>query len=125
MITNKFLTVLLLLSSTLMFAQNKVNIVGKIVDENNMPLKGASIVLKGTSIGAASDSKGEYHIAFEYSPGLDSNQLVIIYFLIGYNLKEEKLDLNNREAYARNVTLVKVKRKKKRKRFVEYPRDVN
>ena len=35
---------------------------GKVVDENNQPLIGCNIIIKGTSLGAATNLEGEYFI---------------------------------------------------------------
>ena len=44
------------------FAGTTGKISGKVVDENNQPLIGCNIVVKGTSLGAATNIKGEYFI---------------------------------------------------------------
>ena len=46
----------------LIFAGTTGKISGKVVDENNQPLIGCNIVVKGTSLGAATNIKGEYFI---------------------------------------------------------------
>ena len=35
---------------------------GKVIDENNEPLIGCNIIIQGTSLGAATNLKGEYFI---------------------------------------------------------------
>ncbi len=66
MTRNRLLRVLLL-SSLLLFimqqtwAQNKT-VTGKITDEKGNPVAGASIVVKGTKIGAATDASGTFRI---------------------------------------------------------------
>ena len=58
---NKFYITCLILFQFI-FAGTTGKISGKVVDENNQPLIGCNIVVKGTSLGAATDIKGEYFI---------------------------------------------------------------
>ena len=58
---NGILTLLLALVVQLTFAQEKT-ISGTVVDETNMPLPGATVVIKGTTTGAATDFDGKYTI---------------------------------------------------------------
>jgi TonB-linked SusC/RagA family outer membrane protein len=59
----KFLLLVLgcLLLATGIHAQSRT-ITGKVTDENNEPLPGASVRLKGTKTGTAADSDGQFHI---------------------------------------------------------------
>jgi len=59
--------VVLLISSTAIFAQTKLT--GKVVDETNQPLPGASLVVKGTKTGASSDFDGNFTIETTVSSG--------------------------------------------------------
>ena len=59
-INKYFITGLIFLQ--FIFAGTTGKISGKVVDENNQPLVGCNIVIKGTSLGAATDIKGEYFI---------------------------------------------------------------
>ena len=54
--------ILCLIFLQVIFAGTTGKISGKVVDENNQPLIGCNIVVKGTSIGAATNIKGEYFI---------------------------------------------------------------
>ena len=58
---NKFYITCLILFQFI-FAGTTGKISGKVVDENNQPLIGCNIVVKGTSLGAATNIKGEYFI---------------------------------------------------------------
>jgi len=40
-------------------AQNNILVKGRITDERNLPVNGASVILKGTTIGAATNENGE------------------------------------------------------------------
>src|SRR6056297_726221 len=57
---------------------SQVTFTGQVVDENNIPLPGSSVVVKGGSIGAATDFDGNFEI--ELPQGGET--LVISY--IGY-----------------------------------------
>lgn len=60
-----------------------INISGRITDENDMGVPGATVLLKGTTIGSASDYDGNYTISFDATAGL-----VLQYSFIGYNTQE-------------------------------------
>lgn len=67
-------------SSTVLFAQRTVT--GKVVDENNAAMPGASIIVKGTTIGTATDLNGN----FSFSVPADATTLVVSF--IGMDTKE-------------------------------------
>ena len=60
----------------------RLNVKGKIVDESNKPLPGASIKVKGTTISAASNLNGEFSLN-----NLPEDAILVISFL-GYNTQE-------------------------------------
>ena len=68
----------------------QIEITGKVVDENNQPLPGASVVLKGTVNGVTTNFDGEYAIAVPEG----STTLVVTY--VGY-LAQEILISNQTE----------------------------
>ncbi|HCE54435.1 MAG: TonB-dependent receptor [Lutibacter sp.] len=57
----------LLISSTAIFAQTKLT--GKVVDETNQPLPGASLIVKGTKTGASSDFNGNFTLETTVASG--------------------------------------------------------
>lgn len=64
------------------FAQTQ-NVTGKITDgEGNTPLPGASIVVKGSSLGTTTDANGEYSIA------VDDPNTTLVFSFIGYETQE-------------------------------------
>ncbi|MFV5689320.1 SusC/RagA family TonB-linked outer membrane protein [Flavobacterium sp. ZT3R25] len=78
----KTILMCLLVFSAVIYGQSeKVKISGKIVDENNQPLPGASILIKGTNNGAATDFEGTY--AIQANTGA-----TLIFTFIGYDQKE-------------------------------------
>ncbi|HEV7331303.1 MAG TPA: TonB-dependent receptor [Flavisolibacter sp.] len=57
---------LLLLLSAIAFsamAQNTIQVRGRIIDEKNQPLTGASVTVKGTAAGTTTNENGEYQIS--------------------------------------------------------------
>ena len=60
--------VVLLISSSAIFAQTKLT--GKVVDESNQPLPGASLVVKGTKTGASTDFDGNFTLETSVSSGI-------------------------------------------------------
>ena len=74
-----WLVVVMLISTSAIFAQTKLT--GKIVDETNQPLPGATVVLQGTQSGASSDFDGNF--TFETS----STSGTILVSFVGYEAK--------------------------------------
>jgi len=74
-----WLVVVMLISTSAIFAQTKLT--GKIVDETNQPLPGATVVLQGTQTGASSDFDGNF--TFETS---SANGTILVSF-VGYETK--------------------------------------
>ena len=62
------LMVVLLISSSAIFAQTKLT--GKVVDETNQPLPGASLVVKDTKTGASTDFDGNFTLETSVSGGI-------------------------------------------------------
>ena len=62
-------SLLLIFVIQFLFAGTTGKISGKVVDESNQPLIGCNIIIKGTSLGAATDIKGEYFI-INVPPGI-------------------------------------------------------
>ena len=56
----KAFLVVLMLSSSLIFAQNSIS--GSVSDENNNPIPGATVVIEGTTTGVVTDFDGNYQI---------------------------------------------------------------
>src|SRR5687768_9993902 len=77
------------------FAQSAL-IKGKITDENNGPLPGVTILLKGTNVGATSNTEGDYSLQVPTTSG------VLVVSFIGYTTREIPID--NRTSI--NVNLV-------------------
>jgi TonB-linked SusC/RagA family outer membrane protein len=76
----------LLLICAVSYAQNQ-NVTGRITDaEDNSPLPGASIILKGTSIGTTTDANGAYSISVP-----DENAILVFSF-IGYASQEVQVN---------------------------------
>ena len=69
----------MLFSTAVIFAQTKLT--GKVVDETNQPLPGASVILKGATSGASTDFDGNF--TFETSV---SNGTILVSF-VGYETK--------------------------------------
>jgi len=69
----------MLISTSVIFAQTKLT--GKIVDETNQPLPGASVVLQGTQSGASSDFDGNFTFETTSASG------TILVSFVGYQTK--------------------------------------
>lgn len=74
--------VLVFFTVTTVLAQDQKTITGNVIDQNGVPLPGASVVVKGTTIGVATDFDGNFSI----NAPQNSTTLSISY--IGYLSKE-------------------------------------
>jgi len=73
----KSLPILILLFVTLCSIAQEKTITGTVVDERNMPLPGANVVIKGTTTGGATNFEGKYSIRA-------NNGDVLIFSYVGY-----------------------------------------
>lgn len=73
------LTIALFLMGATLFAQTKLS--GKVVDENNMALPGADVVIKGTTKGTNTDFDGKFSIECQHTTG------TLVISFMGYNSK--------------------------------------
>ncbi|TKK67152.1 T9SS type A sorting domain-containing protein [Ilyomonas limi] len=71
-------------------SSNKL-ITGIIVDENRLPISGASIILKGTMIETVSDTAGKFRLSF----ATNSSSVTVSISYIGYQTKEIDYTFNN------------------------------
>ena len=69
---------------------------GRVTDENGAPVIGATVILKGTTVGTATNATGEYAIDIRQADA------VLVYSLIGYNKVEVALSEGQTQA---DVTL--------------------
>ena len=63
----------------------KKTIKGNVTDENNLPLPGVAVRVKGTTIGVATDVDGNYTLVYE-----DNGHIVLEFSFIGMKVHEEK-----------------------------------
>ena len=80
-----FFTISMMLLSYTAFGQN--GLTGQVIDNNNMPLPGVSVVIKGTTAGTITDFDGNYNLNTELS---DSTLLVFSY--VGFKTQEILVD---------------------------------
>ncbi|KAA3613082.1 MAG: SusC/RagA family TonB-linked outer membrane protein [Calditrichaeota bacterium] len=86
----------LLIFTTGVFAQNEpaeeVKISGSVVDENNEPLPGVNIQLKGTFIGTSTDIDGlfSFHVPF-----LDGAERTLTFSFVGYRTEEVNISVKS------------------------------
>jgi TonB-linked SusC/RagA family outer membrane protein len=85
----------LMFSSNFLFAQETINISGKVVDSNNEVIPGANVILKGTTIGTITNVDGAYYL--NDVPAFDT----LIISFIGFN--DFILPINNNKVL--NATL--------------------
>jgi TonB-linked SusC/RagA family outer membrane protein len=61
-------------------------VTGTVLDEQNKPLPGVTVIIKGSSTGTVTDDKGDFGIA------VGSKDVVLIFSFIGYDTQEIKVD---------------------------------
>lgn len=64
----------------------EIKVSGKVTDENNQPIPGASVLVKGTQIATQTDFDGKYLIK------VPSDESILIVSFIGYGTKEIKIN---------------------------------
>ncbi len=69
------------MSSTVLYAQQR-SVTGRVLDDRNAALPGASIVVKGTTIGTASDLNGNFSL------NVPSGATILVVSFIGMNTQE-------------------------------------
>jgi len=101
------LILLVFFSVTTSFAENKTpinaktaTITGRILDPENFPLPGATLILKETNQGVASDNNGVFRIN-NIIPG----EYTIKISYIGYESIEKEINLEATKTYTENFTL--------------------
>lgn len=83
----KYITIITILLVTIGFSQTKT-ISGTIVDENNLPLPGATILVKGTTNGTSSDFDGKYTIKADVGD-------ILVFNYVGYATQEIPVGSSN------------------------------
>lgn len=73
--------------------KDSIIISGKMTDENNEPLPGGNVIIKGTRIGASSDFDGFYTLSVTKELA-SLKKLTLIYSYIGYETTEKIIDPN-------------------------------
>lgn len=79
------LTVLLLVCAMFVFAQKSV-FTGKVVDETNQPLPGATVTVKGTTQSTVTDATGKFSF-----PATNQSAMVVTVTFVGYDATEKVL----------------------------------
>lgn len=83
----KKITFFLFLFVSILANAQDYTIVGKVVDKNQEPLAGATVVVKETKKGTSSDLKGEFRISMK-----EGNYTIIVSY-VGYKTVEQKVSL--------------------------------
>lgn len=84
------ITCFLLISTVPILAQNRI-VRGQVFSKkDNQPITGVSIILKGTTVGTASDINGRYELR------VNLEEFTLVYSYIGYQSEEVFFEENNR-----------------------------
>src|SRR5580692_10206167 len=82
------LLILFICLANWVFAQTGT-ISGRIIDETNQPLPGATVVLKGTKISAGADVNGYFKLS-----NVPNGRQVLVVTFIGYNPLEQPVNVS-------------------------------
>ena len=77
------LTLFLAFIVQISFAQNKT-VTGTVVDENDLPIPGVNVILKGKQVGTQTDFDGNYSVNA-------TSQDVLVFSYVGYKVVEERV----------------------------------
>jgi hypothetical protein len=97
-----FAFLLLLMVSTISFAQSKVSVMGNISDGEtiNEPLLMANVSVKGTSIQAMTDENGLFVL-----DNLQDGNYTLVFSFVGYETKELTIEVKNEKPAIVNLAL--------------------
>ena len=94
------LTSILILGASKIFAQGTGIIYGTVTEESGSSLPGATILIKGTTIGTTTDPYGKYILS-----GVPVGKDTLIYSYMGYEDKTIVLQIKSGEKIEQNITL--------------------
>ncbi len=86
---NVFLVIFLLAAHVVVFAQNAITVSGVVSEANGQPLPGATVLVKGTSIGTQTDFDGNYVLDNVPSDG------TLVFSYIGFTTVESEVNNQN------------------------------
>jgi TonB-linked SusC/RagA family outer membrane protein len=88
LLLKRFLFTLLILSSSSVFAQKTHTIRGLVVDDKQIPVIGATVIIKGTTKGVITDATGQFSIDIP-----SDNQVLIVSFV---GMQPQELDVTDK-----------------------------
>src|SRR5580658_3035122 len=89
MMQKTLLSFIFIFVSAFIFAQDSVTVSGVIRDEQKQPLPGATVLVKGTTLGTSTDDKGSFTLRIPK----DAKTIVVSY--VGYDSKEYPVNAAN------------------------------
>lgn len=92
--------VLLLLIPIGLFAQQTATLKGKLIDDTDMPLIGASVVIEGTTIGSTTDIDGNYSVS-----AIQPGTYTVVFSFIGFIPIKESITLTAGQTLVKNHKL--------------------
>lgn len=99
-INNISLTLILILLTTQLFAQNSSRITGKIQTQEEVPLDNVNISIEGTDIGTTSNEDGSFSLT-----NIPSDTYTVIVSSIGYNIVKQKVKIKPNQSVIMDFTL--------------------
>lgn len=83
----KILSIIFLFCATYTMAQNRAEIIGKIVDSDGIEAPGATVFVKGTTNGTSANGNGNYKITVA-----DSQKDILVFSYVGMKTKEVRVN---------------------------------
>jgi iron complex outermembrane receptor protein len=98
----KYLSVFMIFFATVTFVNAQTGtVVGTIVDGDGLPLIGANVVVKGTTVGTISNIEGEYELT-----GIPSGSQVLVSSFIGFSTMEMPVVIEANKSVSINFALI-------------------
>lgn len=79
----------------------RYTLIGRVADASGQGLPGATVLLRGTTLGATSDLDGSYSIAGTVAPG----DYALIFSAVGYRTETRPVTLGSATSITTNATL--------------------
>ena len=84
------------------FAQEEGTVKGQVTDKDNALVLGANVLLKGSSLGAATNEKGQFIIT-----DVKAGEYTLVISSVDYKTREKAIKVKNNETLTVNIILVK------------------
>lgn len=95
-----FLSFFINISTNIQYEESRGILKGTIVDEQNEPIPGASIIVKGQQLGTSSNENGEYELK------LKSGKHIISFMSLGFNTQDFEITFTENKTLSLDIKLI-------------------